>query len=231
MNKHLRSLRSIRKVNQHVNRIRGEGGVDKDAFDTKLVEGMFEMYSLEFMMLDPKLDTKHKFVELLKLLTNISDNFKDTFIRTVDNIPGMRYYLISHTIFKVDDNRESNDWFTKFMIHYLRPTDEEVNEYMGNHSKCSDKLIKYGVDKSIAEKLEIFSPELIHQYDDDIILEFGMWNRDDDGRVKDVISVTDTGDLPSTVARKIDVEEIMRMEGVLNMSTGEIIVEPDYSKM
>jgi len=153
---------------------------------------------------------------LLKLLANIKKNFASIFTKTVDSVPGMRMYFLSHAIFDVSDG-SNYDWFNQFMQKYLTPTDLEVEDFL-KHQEVPDDL------KGSMELLSVIEPEYISDLFDDTYIKFGLWSRDSGDRLLPPIAVIDTYDVPDLVVRGSDLREVIRLAGVIDMETGEIVI-------
>ena len=194
----------------------------------KAVEGIYNTYSKELKLfdVDGKLSYKNRYNGLLRYVTAIRENFANTFIKTVANTPGMRYYMLTHTTFSMDDVR-SSDWFVKFMMKYLEPKESDIQYGKMMDQDMSEILSEDGVSNDIINSLLDFNCVLAHPYDDEVILKFGLWNRSEDGRVQRPITFSDSIDEPYKVTRTVDVKKILDEAGLLHLATGEIVIAAD----
>jgi len=86
--------------------------------------------------------------------------------RIIDKVPGLKQFMIIHSVFGIHDN-VSSDWLVRYMINKLYPTDEEVEKA---HEKDH-------VPEEIMDQLKIFDPMLLGFEKNcyNIRLEYKMW--------------------------------------------------------
>lgn len=226
MNVHLTSLRNLNRLRKFVNRLKGGHSIEEGAFDTNIVESMYRTYSDELLLfdVDKKLTEVNRYVGLLRFLTKLEDDFERVFENTVNKTPGLKVYLLTHAAFNVDDTN-STDWFTQYMIDYLHPTADDIEYYESMYPDYKEVLSGVGVSGDKIKLLEPLNPESVNPYDDDIILKFGVWNRNVDGRITDPIYTIDSLEFPSTVVRDSDLIKLIEGQGILDMNTGELVMQ------
>ena len=113
------------------------------------------------------------------------NNSKERILKGIINSkksPGLRQFLIIHSVFDIDDNK-SKDWLVRLMINELQPTDEEIIEI---HRK--DKIPDF-----IMEKLSIFNPQPFgfEKHIDNVKIYYKMINNWVDGVYIEPITIID----------------------------------------
>ena len=113
------------------------------------------------------------------------NNSKERILKGIINSkksPGLRQFLIIHSVFDIDDNK-SKDWLVRLMINELQPTDEEIIEI---HRK--DKIPDF-----IIEKLSIFNPQPFgfEKHIDNVKIYYKMINNWVDGVYIEPITIID----------------------------------------
>ncbi len=187
--------------------------VNIDSDNWKYIKQLYELYSNEFEMLPLNLyidGALKTFSALLRLLQGIEEDFESIFIKSVESIPGMKLYLLTHSVFEID-LAYSMDWFAKFINRYLVPTDEDL-EWIEWFNSTPDAVKGY---------LDQFNMEYIHPYDDDILIYYGIWRWTESGRLASPIDVVDTADMPDVIVSVIDVKTIMDQYDVIDLSNME----------
>ena len=218
----------MKHLKEFVNAINSGHFVDEDSFKANIVKGIYNTYSKELKMFDVNgsMSIKNRYNGLLRLLTDIRRKFDVKFKKTVDSTPGMKVYMMTHVVFTKDDLR-SSDWFTSFMMSYLFPTDKDMKDFSDLNTDMEEVLLADGVKKTIVDGFKEMGCYIPHPYDDEIILRFGLWNRDESGKIVAPIYFNDTINEPTMVARKLDVKKIIDEAGLLDLVTGEIVIASD----
>ena len=157
---------------------------------------------------------KDRLMSLSRFLNNMQSRYIESFDRAVRKVPGMKYYLVTHTIFDIE-TPNSRDWLTRKMASYLTPDDGFIDVMKD----------MYTVDSDVEEMLKIFNPVATHEYDDEVYIKFGLWMFNDAGRIEDPINIIDTFWDNDFILATNDVHDIIDSQGILDLSTGEIVID------
>lgn len=138
-----------------------------------------------------------QFEEFQLAVSKVDDN-RERIIRSIlDRSPGLREYLMIHSVFDIDDNN-SGDWLVKLMINKLVPTDEEVAR--AHKLDC--------IPDEIMEKLSVFDPKPFgfEKNLDETIIRYKMYGNWRKGESTDPITVIDRG--WENVGRKVSLKTL-----------------------
>jgi hypothetical protein len=116
----------------------------------------------------------NQYIHLLHAVQNVEDNKCKIIDSIIDNAPGLKDYMLIHSVFDINDN-DCSDWFIIYMIDKL------------NYEPV---IIKQDIPNEIMEKLKIFDPQGIDYFVDDVMLSYGMWKRDKNQRLLDPIHIS-----------------------------------------
>lgn len=97
-------------------------------------------------------------------------------------VPGLKMYMVKHSVFRVGANRE-DDWFVQFMMYELMPTDEEIQK----------ELTLPGVPEEYLARLRDagFDPGPIGMTMDNIRIEYKLWGHPRRGESPHPINIID----------------------------------------
>jgi hypothetical protein len=104
--------------------------------------------------------------------------------KIIDTVPGLRRYMMIHSIFKLDDNIHG-DWLVRYMIKKLCPTEQEIKEA---HKKEE-------VPQEILNKLAMFYPSPLgfEKNCDNVKLVYEMWGNPEKGGSIYPVTIIDRG--------------------------------------
>ena len=184
--------------------------IDLSSDDYKYLCRTYDTYAndLKLYKVEDSTPLKDKFTGLLFFMSKINKNFNDIFIRTVDSVPGLRMYLLTHVVFDIYDNA-SYDWFISFMIKYLVPTHDEIREYlMMGEAPCDLDV-------------DMTKFEYIPEFFDEVLIKIGMWRKEESGRMAEPIDIIETDNMDCLIVKKADFRKIMDSFKIIDLSVIE----------
>lgn len=206
-------LRSLKSVNSFVNRLNdSEYKVDLSSDDYKYMCRTYDTYAfdLKLYVVPESTSIKDKFIGMFFFMNNIRKNFDKIFKRTVESVPGLRMYLLTHVVFDIGDDL-SYDWFIKIMLEYLSPTEEEISEFYEMN------LIPADLDSTVDMNLYEYIPD----FDDEVLIRIGIWRRDKEDRLAPPLEVIETDKMDSLIVNKLDVKKIIDGIKIIDLSVIE----------
>lgn len=145
-------------------------------------------------------DRLEQLEQFQQAVIRVDDNRERILKIFLKNSPGLRTYLMIHSVFDIDDFKKG-DWFVKFMINELNPTDEIIKKV---HEKDH-------VPEEILEKLAIFNPRPLgfEKHVDNVEIRYKMYGNWRKGESSDPIVITDRA--WENIGRKISQEEMEKI--------------------
>lgn len=127
-------------------------------------------------------DKLMQYESLQEAVTMINNNKEKILSGIINKSPGLRQFLIIHSVFNIYDNK-SEDWLVRLMIDELYPTDKEI---VMAHKK--DEIPDF-----IMDKLSIFDPKPLgfEKNLDNVKIHYKMIDNWEDGKYTDPITVID----------------------------------------
>jgi hypothetical protein len=113
-------------------------------------------------------DTVRQLQEFSIVIEKIDRRKEEMLEKMITMSPGLRDYLIIHSVFKPEDKKDG-DWFVKKMLAILSPSDSDIERI----------YLKSDVPKEILDKLQMFDPEPIGLEIDSVRIEYELYGKGD----------------------------------------------------
>ena len=184
-----------------VNLIKSQEPINTESNDWKYLVKLYETFRNDLKVLDLNLysdGAEVTFGSLLIIVSKIRENVVSMVSKAINKDRGVRLFFLTHTIFNQDD-KYTRDPITKAFLNVLQPTDEDL-EFLEKFNAVPEDF--YEVNEKL--KCDYISP-----YDDDILVYVGLWNRDENDKLRPVIDIVDTVDFPDIVVDKITYRQIL----------------------
>jgi len=150
-----------------VDQLRNNQPVDWNSWRTRGINNALRL----FIQLGRISDTEEPLDQYELLIEQIKwarKNIQMLVSKFIEKTTGMRMFLLIHSRFPISAKKDG-DWFTKMMIDYLNPTEEEI----GRITKVPS------VPDDILEKLKMFDPEPIGFLIEPIRIEYQLYGARD----------------------------------------------------
>lgn len=170
-----------------------------DSYQAKDWAGHLYFYSKEMKWTKDFEKTTDKYVDLLNTMRFVEENKYRILDSIIDRAPGLKEYMLIHSIFDVEDN-DCTDWFLSYII-------DKLNIELSS--------IRSSAPKSLVEKMNTLGLEEIDFLKEDTILSYGLWKRDVNGRIKDPVHISCWTELQGVV---VDMEPIISSYKAINLS-------------
>lgn len=203
-------MRKLKKINQLVNNLNSNKPIDYSSDEFKYIEKVYNIYKDELNLLKkPKnASNKEKFTELLIVLYSVKQRFTRLFKKACEEVPGMRWYLLTHIVYDINDNH-SYDWLKNFVIEYLTPTNEEVERFKEEFVNVPD---------IVYEAARVFDADFIPEFYDEELITIGMWDRDIRDKIVPPINIVDTLAFPCNYIGTTEMSEILSKIDIIDLS-------------
>ena len=129
--------------------------------------------------MDEEIDTGLRYEKLSVVIKHIMKNKISMLDDRLKNRQ-LHNYMVVHSVFDIDD-WQNDDWLVMYMVDKLYPTDEQVAKI----------LRKPRVPEEIAELLVDFNVESVGMTLDPITIQYGMWEKLENGKMRDPIHIED----------------------------------------
>jgi hypothetical protein len=146
-------------------------------------------------------------------LNSIECNLEYLLDEVIDKNKELKFFLTVRAQFDLDD-KYSRDFLTKYFLSKL-VFDKDIYNRL--------TIIDSGIPDEIMDKLKIFNPEPVIDYDDDVIVKFGMWKRYD-GKISDPVNVIDLYDWGLDVMPEAEVSAIIMSYDVITTKKNDITI-------
>ena len=138
-------------------------------------------FYLEYNLCTKHNDIKSQYISFHQAVMKVQKNKEKILSGLIDSNPEIKLFMIDHSCFD-DEVHIDGDWLEKFMYYKLQMDEHEIR-----------KIIEPRIPPdSLMEQFKVFNPVPIVFEKHPVRIEYGMWKRNEHGRVVDPINIIDT---------------------------------------
>lgn len=152
------------------------------SYQNKELAGFLYFYTNEMRWIKYGKDVLEQYNSLLTLVHRVSDGKEKIMDALINSEKGLLDFLYVHSMFHIDDN-DYTDWFVSYMLNKLD------YDFVGAEKAPDGLVTKFGV----------FDPEHVAFERGELNISYGMWKRNESGRVKDPIHISYMEERPANV--------------------------------
>lgn len=196
-------MRSSRNISKIVNQINGGHEVDWYSWEAKRADQALDFFTKKGLCKKGG-NLKERYNNFIVKYYEVERGIDRILDFAIDKTPGLKTFMVIHSIFDHDANKKG-DWLQRYMLKKLMPTEKEVYEEFNPEP----------IPKDLLERFKIFDPVQVTFEMDQIKIQYGMWRKDNDGRLVDPINVIHTDFDGIKLFRQADVvNEIAKYENI-----------------